>query len=338
MSQEFSISWGSLWKILAMLAFVAVIFVARDILIGALLAIVISSAIDPLVTWLEHRRVPRILSTLGVYIIGLFIIALIIYIVIPIFLVELNSLLNNSGTLIGSFTDSIGQSASEVFTTVRETLNTITSNLLGGKITLITIVSQFFGGILFALISFIISFYLTVDADGVEKFLVTILPYSYQEGVLNIYAIVRQKISAWFMGQLVLSVIVGTSVFFGLWLLGVKYSLLLGITAGVFEIIPYVGPIFSGSLAVIFATTTSVQLGVYAFLLFVLIQQLESHVLIPAVTKYTTNLSPVVVLISLLVGGQVLGIVGIILAVPIAMLFQVMLKRWALSHPAKPVI
>jgi predicted PurR-regulated permease PerM len=192
------------------------------------------------------------------------------------------------------------------------------------------------GGLFFAAIVFVISFYLTVGRDGVEKFLITILPYQHHEKVLTIYERVRRKISLWFRGQLLLSLIVGLAVFIGLWILGVKYSLVLGIAAGLFELIPYVGPIFSGSLAVLFALTESVTLGLYALILFIVIQQIESHLLIPTVMGKTTNLNPVIVLVSLLMGGKIFGLIGVILAVPLAVLVQEMLRDWSVSHRPVP--
>jgi predicted PurR-regulated permease PerM len=147
---------------------------------------------------------------------------------------------------------------------------------------------------------------------------------------------VRRKISLWFRGQLLLSLIIGLAVFIGLWILGVKYSLVLGIAAGLFELIPYVGPIFSGSMAVLFALTESVTLGMYALILFIVIQQIESHLLIPTVMGRTTNLNPVIVLVSLLMGGKIFGLIGVILAVPLAVLVQEMLRDWSVSHRPIP--
>lgn len=321
-----------------MVTLVAILFVARDILVAVALALVISTALNPFVTWLEKKRIPRLLGTLLIYILAILAIALVIYIIVPIFLVQLNQLLDNSGDIVGSFFNSIGNgSSSELLTGINTYLDKITANLLGGKITLLTIASQFLGGFLLAIIVFVISFYLTTGRNGVEKFLIAVLPYSVQARVMEIYERVRRKISRWFVGQLFLSFVVGIAVFIGLTLLGVKYSLILGITAGVFELIPYVGPIFSGSLAVLFAITSSFSLGIYTLLLFIFIQQLESHILIPQVIGMTTNLSPVIVLISLLFGGKVLGIVGIFLAVPFAVLFQEILKSWTATHQVRPL-
>lgn len=324
-----------------MVGLVATLFVTREILVAVFLAIIISSALDPWVSSLERRNVPRILGTLAIYIVAILIIAVIIYLLVPVALVELNSILSNSGGFLGSIVQTFGEEGAKVFNSLIQSLNEVTAGFLGGKITILTIFSRFLGGLFFAAIVFVISFYLTVGRDGVEKFLITVLPYQHHEQVLTIYERVRRKISLWFRGQLLLSLIVGLAVFIGLWILGVKYSLVLGIAAGLFELIPYVGPIFSGSMAVLFALTESVTLGMYALILFIVIQQLESHLLIPTVMGRTTNLNPVIVLVSLLMGGKIFGLIGVILAVPLAVLAQEMLRDWSVSHrpvaPAEPI-
>jgi predicted PurR-regulated permease PerM len=335
-SREINISWAALWKVLAMAVFVVVLFVSREVLIATLLAIIISSALDPFVTYLERRRIPRLLGTLAIYILMILVVALIVYIVVPIFLVELNTLLTNSTDIFGSAAESLNINIS-IFETIAATINQFTADLLGGQTSLVGILSQILGGLLMMIIVFVISFYLTIGRDGVERFLTTILPPTYQVPVLNVYERVRHKISFWFAGQLFLSIVVGIAVFVGLTLLGVKYAFILGITAAVFEIVPYVGPIISGGVAVLTALSGSTTLGLYALILFLVIQQLESNFLVPAVNKYTTNLNPVIVIVSLLIGGKVFGIVGVILAVPVAVMFQEILQHWSLSQRAEQI-
>ncbi len=200
---------------------------------------------------------------------------------------------------------------------------------MSGEITIFDLTSRFLGGLISAVTIFALSFYLTVGRDGVEKFLLAILPAAYEERALRLYTRVGRKIGRWLTGQLFISLVVGLATFLGLWLLGVRYSFFLGLLAAVAEIIPYVGPIFTGSVALIVGFSDSFSLGIYAFLLFAVIQQLEGHVLLPYVMRYTTALNPAVILTSLLIGGKVFGVVGLVLAVPIAVFCQELLEEWA---------
>ena len=191
--------------------------------------------------------------------------------------------------------------------------------------------TKFLGGLTFTVSVFVLSFYLTVDRGGVERFLRTVIPSIYEDRVLDIYFRIRKKIGRWFIGQLFLSFTIGLAVFLGLTLLGVKYSLVLGIVAGLFELVPYVGPIFSGSLSILVGLSTSLSLGIYTLILFIIIQQIENHLLVPTVTHLTTSLSPVVTLVSLLIGTKVFGFVGLVLAVPAAVLLQEIIEDWSIS-------
>lgn len=322
-----SITWGSLFKIFVVVLLAALLYFARNIFIALFLAIVISSALDPVVSRLEKKKIPRILSTLGIYLVGIFLIALTIYAIIPLALSELNTLLNTFSKISGSTLQFID--ASTAISAINRALNRVADILLSGGTSLLDISSKFLGGLTLTASVLVLSFYLTVGRDGVERFLIAVIPSAYEPHVLDLYSRIRRQIGRWFVGQLVLSFAIGFAVFLGLWLLGVKYSLILGITAGLFEIIPYVGPIFSGSLAVIIGLTSSLTLGLYTLILFIVIQQIENHVLVPAVTNWTTNLNPVVVLVSLLVGAQVFGFVGLVLAVPAAVLFQELVEDWS---------
>lgn len=330
-SKELTISWGTLWKVLLMVAFVAIAYVSRSVLLAALLAIIVSAALDPFVTYLERKRIPRIIGTLAIYIIAVFIIALIMYIVVPIFLVQLNSFIVNSQETVGSLVSATGINTS-IFDTITGAINQFTANLLGGKTSLVGILSQLLGGVLLTMIVFVISFYLTIARDGVERFFMTVLPLKHQPKVLGIYERVRHKISFWFAGQLFLSLVVGVAVFIGLEILGVKYAFIIAILAGILELVPYVGPIFSGSLATLVALTQSTSLGIYTLILFVVILQTENHALVPLVNRYTTNLNPVVVILALLIGGEAFGIIGAIISVPVAVLFQEILNSRSVSH------
>jgi len=322
----FTLTWGSLWRVFFLLLFVWILLVARDIIVALFLALVISSALEPIVSRLEEKKIPRILSTLGIYIIAVFAIALMIYTVVPLALSELHGLLESTGQVSGTIFEFLD--SSEAIGQIRENLGKVTDLLLSGGTSLIDISSKFLGGLTFTISIFVLSFYLTVDRDGVSRFLQTVVPSIYEDKVLDIYNRIRRKIGRWFMGQVFLSVTIGILVFLGLLLLGVKYSLLLGILAGIFEVVPYVGPIFGGSISVLIAFTDSPALAVYTLILFIIIQQAENHLLVPTVTHLTTSLNPVVTLVSLLIGVKVFGFVGLVLSVPAAVLLQEMIEDW----------
>ncbi|MEK7612490.1 MAG: AI-2E family transporter [Patescibacteria group bacterium] len=325
--RNFTISWDFLWKLFFMVLFGWIIFIARDVFAALLLAIVISTAFNPLVSFMEKKRIPRIIGTLLVYLVAIGAIGVILYAFVPIAMAELANLLTYSGKLLEPV---FGAPNVEVaLQALNVNLSQINDFLFDGGISLAALTTKFFGGLFSAVAIFVLSFYLTAGKDGVEKFLLAILPAAYEPKALRIYERVSRKIGRWLTGQIFMSLIVGIVVFLGLWLLGVRYSLFLGTIAVIAELVPYVGPIFTGSLAALIAFGDSFPLGIYAILLFVAIQQLENHILVPAVMRYTTTLDPVVILIALLIGAKLFGVMGLILAIPVAVFFQEIVEDWA---------
>ncbi len=315
------ISWGTLWKIFFMLLLAAGLFLAREVIIILFLSIVISSAIDPPVSFLQRKRIPRILGTILIFLAISVVIGFLLYIIVPVSIFELKNLLANMDEMEVPFLGKLGTIAlTEKFD---EVLNGFGNTLIkGGASSFFSVVSGIFGNVVFVLATFVLSFYLSVHQAGVEKFLRAILPMAREDYVVDIYLRVKKKLGFWLQGQLLLMFFVGFSSFLGLWILGVKYALILGIMAGLFEIVPIVGPIFVGALAFLLAVPESFSLGIYVILLFFFVQQLESHVVVPVVMGRIVGISPVVIVISLLAGSQIAGFVGLVLAVPAAVIFQ----------------
>ncbi len=133
--------------------------------------------------------------------------------------------------------------------------------------------------------------------------------------------------SYWIRGQVFLSFIVGVLVYIGLLIIGVNYALILAIVTGFTEILPIIGPIFAGGLAVLVALSDSPVIALWVVLLYVLVQQFENHFLVPQIMKKAVGLSPVVIIVTLLVGAKLMGIWGILLAVPVGSAISVVFQE-----------
>ena len=177
-----------------------------------------------------------------------------------------------------------------------------------------------FGGIVSFLSILVISFYLSVMRQGIPDFLRSVLPDAYEKYAIGLWHRAEIKVGKWFQGQLLLALSVGLAVFIGLSLFHVKYALLLGIIAMAFELVPIVGPVMSAIPAIALAFMDRPMLGVWVFVFYLALQQTESHVLAPLILGKTIGLHPVTVVIALLIGGKLAGILGILLAVPVAVI------------------
>ena len=190
-------------------------------------------------------------------------------------------------------------------------LRTLGGNALG-------VIFSLLGGFDSGLILIVVSFYLASQENGIEHFLRMITPVRDEEYVVDLWARASAKIGRWLRGQLLLGLIVGALVYLALTILGIRYALSLGLLAVILELVPIIGPILAAIPAVFLGFLSSPLLGFIVALVYVAIQQLESHLLVPVVMQRTVGLNPLVVIISLLVGAKLGGILGMFLAVPLA--------------------
>ncbi len=321
------ISWLSLWRVLVVVLIASAVYALSNVVAVLLLSLVFSSALDSFVSFLERKRVPRILGTMTAFFLIAAVFASVLYLVLPIAVSEFNNLLGH----LSVFSSLFGNLSilDQLSGSIGENLNKLSEFLTKGSVSVFGAAASFLGDVLLFAATLVFTFYLTVSRHGVDEFLRAVLPQAYEDYVLSVVARSRRKIGNWLRAQLFLGFLVGSLVFVSLWLLGVKYALVLGILAGVFEIVPVVGPIFAGSVAFLAAFPESLMLGVYTIIVFVAIQQLESHVFIPLIMRRATGLHPLIILAAMFVGSQLAGFVGLILAVPLSVVAQEIIEDWA---------
>ena len=194
--------------------------------------------------------------------------------------------------------------------------------------TVFSAVVGFVGGIFGLLTILILTFYLLVEAGTLRKFLIALFPRSRRPRVDAAARAITEKVSAWLGGQLLLAGIIGTTSAVGLWLLGIPFFYVLALISGVGELIPIIGPILSAIPAVAVAASVSFKKVLLVILFFVVQQQIENHVLVPKVMERQVGVSAVTVIVALLIGGNLLGIPGAILAVPTVAILQVLVTEW----------
>ncbi len=185
------------------------------------------------------------------------------------------------------------------------------------------------GGIFGFLTILIVTFYLLVESNRLLDTLLRLFPKEKRQQVAAASQEIVGKVSAWLVGQLMLGTIIGITSAIGLWVLGVPFFYVLALISGIGEMIPIIGPILAAIPAVAVAATVSYKTALFVILFFVAQQQLENHVLVPKVMERQVGISAVTVIVALLIGGNLLGIVGAILAVPTAAILQVVFAEVA---------
>lgn len=183
------------------------------------------------------------------------------------------------------------------------------------------------GGLLGIFSILLLTFYMLVESREIFSFFVRLFPAEERSRVAGVAQTVTVKVSAWLSGQLLLSFIIGLTSAIGLWAMGVPYFYVLALVSAIGEMIPMVGPVLSAIPAILVAFTVSPALALGVAIFFILQQQFENIILVPKLMGRQVGLSPVVVIIGLGIGSQLLGVVGAILSVPTAAIVQVLFQE-----------
>jgi len=300
----------------------------RDIVAMVIVSIMLASLIDPLADWLEKNRIPRGLAVLGVYTLLGAIASLVLVLLIPVLITQSTQLVSKLGAFSQDLTISLGQiqvfsEAHGLSNGIQDTFENVQQGISSSFGSLFSTVTGFLGSVAATLIVFVLTYYMVSEEDGLRKSLKNLAPVEYQPYISQLLSRMQKKIGAWLRGQLILGLVVGIAVYIGLKLLGVEYALLLALIAGLFEIIPYAGPVLSLIPTAIIGFAQSPVLGVAVVILYLIIQQIENHILVPKIMQKVTGLNPVFSILALLIGVKVAGFIGAILAIPIATMIAV---------------
>ncbi len=325
----------------------------RSVLVLLLVAIILATGLSPVLDFIAGEypprrvlRLPRALAILIVYLALVAGLVLIVVVIIPPLIDQTEALVERLPTYIGYAREAFnGLAVAYPFLQGldQRIIEGIEGSLggLGGLASQASTVLRFALGVANALLTLllllVLTFYLVVDGDTLRRGALRLLPAETRPLADHVIARARVRIGAWLVGQLLLSLIIGSATFVGLLVLGVPFALLLAVVAAVGELIPMLGPILAAVPAVIVATFKSPLLGLLTVGLYILIQQLENHIVVPQVMRRAVDLPPVIVIVALLMGSEVLGVVGAILALPVAAALSVFVSELlALRDAAAP--
>ncbi len=330
-NSNISISTGTFFKAVLIVIGLWFIWFIRDIVTIFFVSLMLASLIDPFADWFQTRHVPRSLAVLIVYIGLITILALIFIGIIPVLVEQFVALSSN----VSGFSRDVSDVLSRFQTfsaqhglqqNVASSLETLQKGISDSFGSVFTTVKGFVGGLATLVIVFVLTFYMVAEGNKMQKYFKSLVPVEYRPYFSELMAKMHTKLGAWLRAQLILGIVVGCAVYIGLSIVGVKYALLLGLLAGLLEIIPYVGPIFSFIPAIIIAFSQSPIIALGTAIVFLVVQQLENHLLVPKVMEKVTGLNPVVSIIALLVGIKVAGVVGAIFAIPLATMVVAVLE------------
>lgn len=319
-----TITTGTLTRFLLLVLGVVFLYFIRDVVMIVLVSVVIASAVEPLVRWFIRYRLPRVAAVLVIYVGGILFFIAVFYFLLPPVLNDFQGFFNNLPNLLESALGQLRQritffgASDALIARVREAAlgaNFYISELSSGFFDFTS--SVFSGFIAFVFIG-VISFYLAVQEDGIGNVLRIVTPREHEPYILGLWLRSQRKIGRWLQGQLLLGLIVGVIVFIALTVLEVRYALILAILSAIFEIIPYFGPIMAAIPAIAVAAIQDPLKGLLVTGIYLVVQQMENHLIYPQVVRKTVGVPPLLAIIALLIGGKLGGMMGFIISIPLA--------------------
>jgi len=323
-----TVSTWAIVKIVLVLLGLALAWVLKDVLAMLFVALLLAALIDPFADWFDRRHIPRGAAVLIIYLCLILVLGLVFVVLIPPLVEQATQLIQTFG---------YGGQLSEFLKDARELSSGVGLPQAGSIVEALqgfsSTITSFIGGVGTIAVVLVLTFYMVVEEEAVSRAFRSVAPQEYQPYLSQLFGRMRAKIGSWLRGQIILGVVVGTLTFVGLAIFDVRYALVLALIAGVFEIIPYVGPILAAIPAVIFTFIDSPTKGLAVIILYFVIQQVENNILVPRVMQKIAGLNPIVSIVALIIGLKLGGVVGAIFAIPVAMMISVVLQDLFYDQP-----
>ena len=296
---------------LFLIAFGWFVYVTRGIIASIFIAYIITAAMMPVVNFFQRRGFPRILAVVIPYALSLIVIFSLIFPLIPFSITQINALIIGLPNYIDQAAKVLGISIerSQITAFANQELGALGKNAF-------EVTRQFFGGVFSTLTIFIIALYMTLYHDQFKHTFAKLFHRDDRSHVEDTFELVDDKLGAWLRGQILLSLTIGFFTWVALSLVGLNYALPLALLAGFLEIIPTIGPILAAIPAVIVALNVSPTMALVVIGIYILIQLAENNIIVPKIMQHAVGLNPVVIIIAILVGAELLGITGALLSLP----------------------
>lgn len=315
MSSKIDISHKTIIFITLFILGIWLIYLIKDLLIILFIGLILMSAITPMVNLFMKLKLTKSLSITLCY-------CIIIAVISGLFAIVLPPLFEESSKLVSTLPPLLDQ----LFNTLAIDKSVFQSQLSSLSRNAFTFTLAVFDNLLTVVFLLVLTFYLLLERESLERRLAHLF-LGREEKVRKLTVQIEDKLGSWLRGQLLLSFIIGLLSFIGLSILGLPYALPLAVIAGVLEVIPVIGPIISAIPPILIALTVSPILSLGVAAMYFVIQQLENHLLVPQVMKRAVGLNPLVVILAIAIGSRLLGFTGALLAVPIAVVIQIIVTE-----------
>lgn len=324
-----------LFFIILAFTFFYLFYLVRGLLFSFFLAALITYLLNPLVNAIEKKGTPRVWAILLAYLALFFVVAGIFLYGVPRIIEQLNGLAETI-PLYTEQTHGIIQSIQTTYIdldipegmrqVVDERVHWLEENILQLVRKAVATLIGTVGYVFKILLAPVLSFYLLKDLELIKRKAILVVPEEWREEIVELFREIDQVLGSFIRGYFLVAAVVGGLTAIAMALLDMEFALMLGLFAGLTELIPYFGPAIGAVPAVALAILKSKWLGAKVALAFLIIHQLEGNIISPKILGDKVGLHPLAVIFSLLAGGELYGLVGMLLAVPTAAVFRVIIK------------
>ncbi len=318
---------STILKVVIVLLFFVFLYLLKDVLMILIFAIIIASAVEPFAAWFESKKIPRLFGVLMLYLLVFGLAIFVLSLIIPFFSFQITELTQALPSVLSKLSGALDKAQAttttryfDFFGEIQNVMDSFSQFLQVSSQSVLNLIVGLFGGVLSFFAIVVISFYFSIMPNGITTFISSVVPEQYEDYLIKLWRKSERKVGRWLQGQLLLALSVGLIVFVGLSLMGIKYALLFGILSMLLEVVPIAGPVLAAIPGVILALLQSPAMGLMVLIFYIVVQQLESNFFAPYILGKTLGLNPVTVILALLIGGQLAGILGVILSVPVAVI------------------
>lgn len=334
---------ASLFVLFKIIPFLKSIWLFVQAIVGPfVIALIISYLLNPIVNLLHERGLPRWIAVLLIYILFLCSLVILLMNLLPLIDTQFHELIEHLPKWNQQF-----QSMMQAYTyhsktmlpeSMQQAIEHSLQNVERGISTWVTgIVNSIGETINHLFLAFVVpflAFYMMRDSKELEKGLLNLFPSKNRKELVRLIRDIDYALGNYIRGQLLVSLVVGICVYIGYWLIGLPYALILAGTVALFNIIPYLGPFLGAVPALFVALTISKKMFVATIVINFLVQILEGNVISPQIVGRTLHMHPLTIIFVLLVGGEIGGVWGLILAVPLFAVIKVILQH-LLAHSVR---
>lgn len=325
----------------------------KHVLIIFFVSFLFSAALVPAVDFFESKRIPRSIGVLIVYLVILVLLGVIFSILIPLAASQISDLASKVGMIIQRITSvdstsmisnklspyfgqlSKGIDVSTVTDQIQSALQLFATQLFTLGDNLWAAIKVISNGLINTLLVLVLTFIMTVNRKAIDEFIPSLFPLKHVSYITEKLAAIQKKIGFWVRGQLLLSTIVAVTVFLALTIMGFEYATTIALISFFAELVPVFGPLIVLAFAIPLALNQGFWMFMSVGIFFLILHLVEAKILVLVIMQKVVDVSPLAILFAMLVGAHYLGIVGLILAVPVAAALSIFVSDY-LTGKSKP--